>query len=728
ETEGPATAPIPKKKLTRRGKLILAAALGGLVLAAGVTALVYQGTRAAERARRVKRTFEQAKSDYDAALPPANDPEKFAEAREGFREVRDTAGGSSFAARAEVLGHMAAAYIAAEADDWDRASASKQQAERAIADVRQNWSEGDWPEGKLQQWVRARRDGIDSFEDHLSRSRLFAARRRVGWALLAAAERLSKTRAALDGAEAPVAVEEVIAAREHLQNEVAEAYPDDDPPQAVANAVEALNRAERNLRDLPDVASAARRKDVLLMVESDIVPQAEKMIAALGEYAATRRQIASRDAFAQRVEAARTAVAEAQTQQQQRRRRRRVEELKVELAEMRDQADARLQAAVKRATERGEIEAAKQGLDQVKLLGERIHDWTVPTEAASMLGPEYNRELETYRDETFDALGERISQAEDKIKAASRKWAKVNELRDAKQAAGVAEDKEDWAAARKYLSSAVSLAKEVSPDQVSELQQRMQRATLRARLQRALELKADGKNVEAVAILDELLGQDPPEDIAKAARSAKKDAQSRVDWARLVDEGEKLRRRRKWEEALAKFEQAAAIRKDDHVRQRIAECKYHVGLAKADRLVSEGEFAAALDQYQQLKRIRRDAWDFLDGKIREVRKLQRFHELLGKGREALSKGEWYDARMSFRKAIEMYPDNAERIAPATKGRQEALYNEWLDKGKKRMAAEDYVSARAYFKNAVEHAATDAQRDQAQGFIDQAERAIADDEE
>ncbi|MBS3733914.1 MAG: protein kinase [Phycisphaerae bacterium] len=723
EGEGPATAPIPRKKLTRRKKLILAGAIGGLVLIASVTALVFQQIRAAERRRQVQSLFETAKAQYDEALPP-HDRQEFAKAIDGLEQVINRSPPSHWAARARVLLRLSEAYTAVLDGQWDRAVSKQQQAEKAVSTIQREWSDDDWPE-ELQEWVRTKRDEIDSLESHRIESRKFATLLALGQAILAAGDELDAARAAIGEGAPDNPVDLVVRTQQTLISKARDAYPEGRWPDLVDKADEALEWAKKNLRELSPTAPPARRQDILVLARDDVVFQATEMLDLLKPPPPGTEQAAGE--FSDSVRKAREDVQEALAGKQQRERQQRRDELKSQLDGMFQTAQRHLARAVERANA-GNIDAAReQDIEKAKRLREDVHDWVVPREAASMLGPEYTRELKTYRDETFDKLGAAIVRAETDVKQAAANMQKTQALADATKAARVAENEGDWVAARNWLDKAVSLAGQVAPEQVDALKQRLRRATLRARVEKAAELKAKGNNVRALSILESVLAQDPPEDIARMARAAKGEVEGNIAWAGLVDEGESLAKAKKWSEALEKFRQAAEIREDRFVSERIAECRYRVGRAEAEQLVDAGKLAEALAKYEQLKEMRPSAQDYLDRRIAGVRRQLQFKRLLTKGQQALQQREWYDARMAFQEAAELYPEDSKRAAEARRGLEQAIYYEWLEKGQKRLAAEDFVSARAYFRNARRHAVTDVQKQRADELIAEAERGMQDQE-
>ncbi len=722
--EGPATAPIPKKKLSKRTKLVIAAGAAGVVLAAVIALGVMQAMKASARRDRIETALEDAVDEYQAARNTGN-VEGLQAAIDELQDVESMAAGTSYAARARVLVYLAQAYKASADTQWDEASEAQEKAEEAITEAQREYSDGGWSgEPKLQAWARQKRDEVDSFEDHLLASRRFVAHKRVADAIMDVVHRLAETGDKLDGEEQVDAVDEVERARRMLQSE-ADAG---DSPAEVTPVVEALNATAQKLRDLPAAAPVSRRQGVLLEGRQRVVPQAQDMLPQLRDLAATNRHQEETDAYRTRVDAAWSDVQNELTRRLEIKRQRQRDELQAELDGIADSAREHLSQARKQAAQ-GKISLARERhIPAAKTELERLMDWTVPRETAAELGREYEDQVIDYRETLADDVREQLKDTELRVDTAATNWQKENAYAKAKEAVAQAKRQAAWAAAARFLETAIALAKEIRPEEVEGLQEEYRVVRLRESLAQALKLQSESDNAAAVAKLENILSQDPPADIAARARRAKADAQSKVDRARLVEQGKALASRGQWEQAKEKFEQAKAISADDYVLEQIVKCDYHIGLARADELLKAEKLEEAIRTLEALKEDNPDKQVFLDARIRRIEKLRAFREKLAQGEAALGRKEWLEARELFQQAISMYEDDPERIAPAQAGLRTALFNEWVSKGVGRMGDGDYISARAYFRTALDYVSNPEEEARVNELIRRCERAIADQEE
>jgi serine/threonine protein kinase/tetratricopeptide (TPR) repeat protein len=156
--ESPATAPLPKKKLSRRARIFLLSLLGAMVVAAGVFAFVeyYRGEVSA--ARGVRSAYAAAVGEYDRG--------EFAASSAAFEGILARYPGKPQAEQASVMAHLARANQAVKENNWKLAALEQSAAEQQLKNVQASRPE-------LADWARKCDEDIRKFAEDSLNARSF---------------------------------------------------------------------------------------------------------------------------------------------------------------------------------------------------------------------------------------------------------------------------------------------------------------------------------------------------------------------------------------------------------------------------------------------------------------------------------------------------------------------------------------------------------------------------
>jgi len=179
EMEDEVTAPIPKRKLSMKAKLSMAAA-AMLLLVGGI---VISGWMSGKEKAIVK---DDAKKVWDKARETYKNGEDYAAAEKGFLVVSQKFGDTEFGRPAQVYIHMCRAHVSVQTRDWSRAQTEEDSADKLTRSIQKD-SEKDtavfkWTE-KMQESIRefaTYRIDRKAFSEAMDKARgLFAAAKYV---------------------------------------------------------------------------------------------------------------------------------------------------------------------------------------------------------------------------------------------------------------------------------------------------------------------------------------------------------------------------------------------------------------------------------------------------------------------------------------------------------------------------------------------------------------------
>lgn len=120
--QGPATAQIPKKKLSKRTKLVLLGTMVGVVVLGALIALIVKTGQDRELAQARTRAYEVARQAYD-------EQGNYDRALKFFKEVSDKYPNTDEAAKASVMIPLTEAQIAVQDKEWERAKTKQDEAQ-----------------------------------------------------------------------------------------------------------------------------------------------------------------------------------------------------------------------------------------------------------------------------------------------------------------------------------------------------------------------------------------------------------------------------------------------------------------------------------------------------------------------------------------------------------------------------------------------------------------------
>ena len=152
---GPATAPIPKKQLSKRAKIALASAAGAVLLTAGIVFWIYSSVQATALAA----LRSQA---YDSALQNMESKGDYALAMKQFKYVLEKYPGSDEATKATVMIPLTEGHLAIQEKDWKLAAVKEDAATTANDKINGNKKSS----ASLVAWTRVTRDDLGKFSKY----------------------------------------------------------------------------------------------------------------------------------------------------------------------------------------------------------------------------------------------------------------------------------------------------------------------------------------------------------------------------------------------------------------------------------------------------------------------------------------------------------------------------------------------------------------------------------
>ena len=657
EEEGPATAPIPKKKLSRKAKLILAGSAAGVVMITGVVLLVMmelrKGRAAAERTNILKR----AGDAYKAALPPQNAKAKFEEALRGFDDLQKRFGGSKEEAMSSVMIHMCRAYLAVEAEDWDRSDAERQLAEARRDQVQRKWDGSQaWPAEELKKWVEEKKAELEACKDYRADSRRFVEWLSLADRLTGAIDKPTGAIRLLDNALGPAEAGKVADAIKLLQEaeQVVTAIPkesDREYRSKLDGAANVISAAQKELRRLIESTNRQEIRKVITDAKGKVVTLAGEMPALIESSVRTVQQEAAVAQYIGRVRSAGDAV----TSERVRRMR---DQWKQELGRLRDACENDLSRARELAGQ-GKIKEAENALDDAAKSRKALKDLQVPKDLVSL--DQDITDLTKLRDGTAADLGAKIGDTTTSIDVARSNLKKIVEAKEFIAKADKAREEGDKEQELKHLLAAVR----VNPEIASQL-------------------------------------QEPINKLKSEIATEKANMAKRVE---LIEQAKEDMAAQKWEDALRKLEEAQSYKAEQGAADDIAKCQYQVTLAKAEQLIEAAQYDDAIGVLQGLREARPDAAEMIDAKIQQVETRKAFDNFMAVGDVAMKRKEWPKARQQYTEALKIYFEGPLR-ARAQKSHSKAMFEEWLSKGQALLAEGDYRAALAYFLNAKKHATSE----------------------
>ncbi len=711
--EGPATAPIPKKKITRKTKLVVLAGVVAAALIGTIALLVIQGSQQRAAVRNRLRAYDKLLADFQNAVEK-NEKGLFEEAEKGFADIRKQYADSREADKATVMIPLCKAYIAVIDKQWDLADNAKRDAQQAIEDVQAKWNDRPgWASDQLKSWFKKKNEQVESFFYHATDSQAFIGRKRMADALLAGVAALDEGMAAEEPgtatylARARTARQDLEAARRGNDSDDTSRYLDD--------GAAAMTEAEGALGLLPpDTADRQEVRNILFGAKQKLVPLARSMHESFeGDFTQkTPQQRAELAAYRRSIEDEETEIGEElarlkrETDQQKRR------QWEAAVVQLRKKAEGQLDQA-RALAQQGKIDEARGAIKLAQRERNTLIDYELPAELQRE-----RTELKEFRDKAREDVESAIATTERAVNVAEANWAKEKDYQRALEAARIARAKGDKPAELSSLQRAVSL----KPPALKDWASRLKTLELGIQLDQAIRDNAEGRISRAITTLDRILREDPEN---KLAQQILKDARSKVDWAKLLAQGDGAMGGRRWQEAIDAYEQAKRIRFDQMLVDKVAQCKYELGLEKGDRLFAEGKLEEAVREYERLYQVMPKAKLIIEARQRRVERRIRYDTLYDSGQAMLQKGKWLEARKNFTEAAALYPnDHPDLRDKAEHGKAKAMYGHWLTMGQSAMADGNYKVALASFINAKKNAQTAEEIHKIDELIAAAERAVA----
>ncbi len=182
--EPPATAPLKRKRLSGRTRIVLGILAALLVLGGIGTLLVIRAQERQARARQALDLFQRGMELYEK--------QQYAQASESFARAAGEYARTDAGRKSKVMEAMAKAWLAVEENQWGQAGNYQQEALDAVAAVNRAASEGS----DLHQWARKQEEKVRSFRQEQLMVRSFRETMDQARRLLAE-ERFDQARQAL---------------------------------------------------------------------------------------------------------------------------------------------------------------------------------------------------------------------------------------------------------------------------------------------------------------------------------------------------------------------------------------------------------------------------------------------------------------------------------------------------------------------------------------------------
>ncbi|HAU36359.1 MAG TPA: hypothetical protein DCX07_01410 [Phycisphaerales bacterium] len=161
----PATAPLPKRSLSLRTKLILAGVAVVSLAVIGIILGVQASQSEQRRAQAAQTAYDDAMSEYLAARS-SYETVRFQTAAKGFQDAVTKYAGTAWGARAGVMTQFAKGYLAAVDSDWAQAAAQEEAIQTAINGV-------EVAAAVEPAWIDRQRQELESFKTYWRHTRIF---------------------------------------------------------------------------------------------------------------------------------------------------------------------------------------------------------------------------------------------------------------------------------------------------------------------------------------------------------------------------------------------------------------------------------------------------------------------------------------------------------------------------------------------------------------------------
>jgi len=210
----------------------------------------------------------------------------------------------------------------------------------------------------------------------------------------------------------------------------------------------------------------------------------------------------------------------------------------------------------------------------------------------------------------------------------------------------------------------------------------------------ALKAFAD-KAPNAEALLRDYQKLDPNNEAINAAIAAIK---NRNDYQRLVAQGDAQSASQKYEQAYAKYQEAAdfvalhGMEPDEKLSGKIAECRFQIKFAEADKLWHEKkDYVGAEKAYNEALRIKKEAEAIIKARLAAMQQEQQYTRLLGEGDSALGQRQYDLAKSRYKAAMKVL------ATTEVKDRlKKVIYEENVAYGEEALGKDDPRSAKGYF--------------------------------
>ncbi|MHC4983660.1 MAG: serine/threonine-protein kinase [Planctomycetota bacterium] len=704
--EGVPTARIPKKKLSRKTKLIVAASAAGALFLALVVWLVVSQQRQAELAKRRVELFKKTDETYNAAVRYEADKARFEEARQGFEDVRKNFAGSKEAAKASVMVHMCSAYLHLLEEQWEDSKKQKDRAAEIRRELQAKWDKSSaWPREDFEKWMAESKSQLGSFDNHFMASQRFSMNLKLAGVLMDAIDRLGQARKQAEAGKAPETLNKVIEAG-GLIAAVGDATSGADCLTSVAGL---LGEAEKELRNVRQQAYREELEAIVGQAMRKVVPEVREFFdRSIGKASGSPGQYgADVDRLAGRVESAEEAVKKLGVLTLAGARTKR--EFINQVDALKGDFDDHINGAMDLASQ-GSFEKAEYSKKQAEIARGSLLDLRLPRD----LPDGHVEELKALRRGIASDMNKAITDTDKHIKDEKERLAKEKDYKRALEAADLAKANGDVRAELVALERAKALKGESFG---KELRDRLEKVKLAVQLEDALDHKREGEIRQAIAALEEYLKRDPQNKVALAALE---ECKGLARWADLIQKADADMSARMWADALEKLQEAKEIKFEQMLADKIAECEYQLGLLEVDKLTAEGDYVGALELLQKLRKIKPSAAAVIEARIEKVETLFTYSKFYEAGRKAMSEEEWLEARRNFGEAVKIYPEG-ELHDKAKVGLDKATFEEWIAKGLAQMDEGAYRTALACFKSAQDYARTEEETERVNRLIEAAEK-------
>ncbi len=307
---------------------------------------------------------------------------------------------------------------------------------------------------------------------------------------------------------------------------------------------------------------------------------------------------------------------------------------------------------------------------------------TAYQDALAMLESETARELSaTRRNQLQKTVEEKI----EKLDRESRYAAAMSEARQAEQ-------NNDTAARIEALEK----ANNIKPS--AELENQISRLKSEMSLTSARRLYDENKYDQALKELEKILADNPDNSAAKSLRNRIIREQ---DFAGLLRRADGLHNKGQWEQALELYQQAAKIKSDSSLKDKIKDCRSRIKINEGRKHRANGDYKEAITAFEQARSIDPSKKELVTAELARTTRERKYKSYLSQAKTALENREFANAKELVKQARDIN-DTKETQALS----DEIHYEENLQKGREAMNANDYKGAIAYFNIAKRYKDTD----------------------